>query len=74
MASATRKVQFEIDGVTVGALTVTIKVNDQMLPYCETHGYSGEELTNFLNARVVDAIEAMDGCVKGVIVSNLEGL
>ena len=71
---ATRKVAFEIAGVVVGALTVQIKINESMLPFLESNGYSGTELHNYLEARVQDAVLAMDGSVPGVVVSNLENL
>ncbi len=69
-----RKLPFEIDGTEVGSITVTIKINEAMLPALNMLGYSGEELSNTMKVRLIDAINAMDGSVPGLVVSDPEHL
>jgi hypothetical protein len=74
MATGSKKFPFEIDGMQVGSVTVTIKIDEKNLPFLRNAGFNEVELANTIEARLQDIITALDGSVPGLVVGYLENL
>lgn len=53
-------------------LKVSIQADSKYLMLLNQHGYGEQELANYIRARLQDAVDALDGSLPGLIVSNLE--
>jgi hypothetical protein len=62
----------EVSNVPGLVLNVSIKADPTMLHALAAVGVEGVELQNMIKARLDDVVQALDGSVRGLIVSNLE--
>lgn len=74
MKTQTQKREFplEISGVPGMILTLSVSVRKEMLGPLDAVGVGPAELPNMQKKLLQDAIDACDGIVPGLIVSNLE--
>ena len=62
----------EVDGVSGMTLKLSISARKEMLPLLDQVGVGPAELPNRIKTLLQDAVDACDGVVPGLIVSNLE--
>jgi hypothetical protein len=67
-----REFPLEISGVPGMILTVSVSVRKEMISALEAVGVGAAELPNMQKKLLQEAIDACDGTVSGLIVSNLE--
>jgi hypothetical protein len=62
----------EVDGVAGLTLKLSISAKKERLPLLDQVGVGPEELPNRIKTLLQDAVDACDGTVPGLIVSNRE--
>jgi hypothetical protein len=62
----------EISGVAGMTLKLSVSARKEMLPLLDQVGIGTEELPNRIKTLLQDAVDACDGVVPGLIVSNRE--
>ena len=74
MKAHTQSIEFpiEIDGVAGMILKLSVSAKKEMLPLLDQVGVGTEELPNRIKTLLQEAVDACDGIVPGLIVSNRE--
>jgi hypothetical protein len=74
LKAQTQSIEFpiEIDGVAGLVLKLSISAKKEMSPLLDQIGVGSEELPNRIKTLLQDAVDACDGTVSGLIVSNQE--
>jgi hypothetical protein len=67
-----REFPLEISGVPGMILTISVSVRKEMIGALDAVGVGAAELPNMQKKLLQEAIDAVDGTVPGLIVSNLE--
>ena len=68
----TRQFPIEISDVPGMILTISVSAEKSMLAALDAVGVGTEEMPNLIKKLLQDAIDACDGTVPGLIVSNRE--
>jgi hypothetical protein len=74
MKTGTQKMDFsvEVKGVPGLILTVSVSARKEMLAALDAVGVTAVELPNYMHTILEEARDAVDGSVRGLIISNLE--
>lgn len=70
----TIKFPLEIGGIDAAVLNISIRVNPLAMGALQAAGFGEMELANTLQAKAREVVEALDGSVKGLIVTSYENL
>lgn len=71
-ASTTLPIEIPGTGIVAMKLRMSVSVDDKLLPFLKTVGLEGEALLNYMSTLLDEATLAVDGSVRGLIVSNTE--
>jgi hypothetical protein len=67
-----RRYQIEVSGVPGLILTISVSAESSLLSALDTVGVGPTELHNYIQAKLDEIRDTLDGSVQGLVVSNLE--